>query len=172
MLGSLSNCIIQDATIPNRPTLTAVLLSVLLCLVFCCLFLTVNCFSPFQSKRLKMCLDCFLTISCQRMKQCGQSVSVKIFFWRTFCVDVKGKGNDFIDHSELSVNIYVLWSIYMCTSSFRVSGSRLENAKYHGVVTDNIFDTSWSISVDEKATKKWVLNTLLAVLHIPWLLHG
>lgn len=45
-------------------------------------------------------------------------------------------------------------SIYMYTPSFRVSGSRLENAKYHGVVTDNIFDTLWSISVDEKASKK------------------
>ena len=85
-----------------------------------------------------------------------QPVSVKnfFFFWRTFCVDVKGKGSDFIHHSELSVNIYVLWSIYMYTSSFRVSGPRLENAKYHRVVTDNIFDTLWSISVDEKASKK------------------
>ena len=69
-------------------------------------------------------------------------------------MDVKGKGNDFTYHCELSVNIYVVWSIYMYTSSFRVSGSRLENAKYHGVVTDNIFDTLWSISVDEKASKK------------------
>ena len=67
--------------------------------------------------------------------------SVLRLFFTNILWDVKGKGNGFIYHSELRVNIYVLWSIYMYTSSFRVSGSRLENAKYHGVVTDNIFDS-------------------------------